>query len=67
MSNQELAEMIGCTEYQVIYSMRKFNIKRTDAELTALCEKWDRMNNRSYRSSPEHRERRDPGGYIYFY
>ena len=27
-SNKQLAKMLGCTEHQLTYAMRKFNIKR---------------------------------------
>ena len=28
-SNKQLAKMLGCSEHQLTYAMRKFNIKRT--------------------------------------
>ena len=39
-SNKQLAKMLGCSKHQLTYAMRKFNIKRTREEYTALCEKW---------------------------
>jgi len=39
-SNKQLAKMLGCTEHQLTYAMRKFNIKRTRQECTTLSEKW---------------------------
>ena len=39
-SNKQLAKMLGCSEHQLTYAMRKFNIKRTREECSTLCEKW---------------------------
>jgi hypothetical protein len=54
-SNKQLAKMLGCTEHQLTYAMRKFNIKRTWYEYTSLWEKWggNRKGMRSFGGRPQ--------------
>ena len=40
-TNLQLARMVGCSKEQVMYVMKKHRIKRTEAEIDALWEKWE--------------------------
>jgi len=61
-SNKQLAKMLGCTEHQLTYAMRKFNIKRTWYEYTSLWEKWsgNRKGGKSFDDRPENAAARKP-------
>jgi len=38
MTNVKLAEKLGCTESQVIYALKKFNLQRTSRECDDLTD-----------------------------
>jgi hypothetical protein len=44
MGNPQLAKLIGCKDHQVIYAMRKYNIKRTKKEVDAIWEEAERIH-----------------------
>ena len=61
-SNKQLAKMLGCTEHQLTYAMRKFNIKRTWYEYTSLWEKWsgNKKGGKSFAYRPRNSTARKP-------
>ena len=38
MTNKQLAERLGCSESQVAYAIKKYNLKRTNKEYNDLME-----------------------------
>jgi hypothetical protein len=38
MTNKKLAKRLGCTESQVIYALKKFNLQRTSRECDDLTD-----------------------------
>ena len=61
-SNKQLAKMLGCSVHQLIYAMRKFNIKRTWYEYISLYEKWggNRKGVRSFDGRPQNSAAKKP-------
>jgi len=61
-SNKQIAKMLGCTEHQLTYAMRKFNIKRTWYEYASLWEKWggNRKGVRSFDGRPQNSAAKKP-------